>query len=93
MGELSDKVETFFEQVKEFSFANPQWIYLIIGVISLVLFIGILKNKSWAIDPNTGNQRLFYRTFGRTAFRIVIGSVFLLGTIAGFGLFLLYYFG
>lgn len=93
MEELSKKIEVLFEQVKAFSFANPHWIYLIIGVISLVFFIGILKNKKWAIDPSNGNQRFFYNLFGHTAFRVVAAGVALLGTIAGFGMFALYLFG
>lgn len=90
MEELQTKLEAFLEQAKTFSYANPEWIYLIIGIVFLVLFIGILKNKNWAIDPESGNQRFFYKTFGRTAFRIIVGGLFLFGSIAGFGGFYLY---
>lgn len=93
MEELSKKLEVLFEQVKEFSSDNPYWIYLIIGIISLVFLIGILKNKKWAIDPSNGNQRFFYNLFGHNAFRVVASGVALLGVIAGFGMFGLYFFG
>lgn len=50
------------------------------------------KNKNWAIDLNSGNRRLFYRTFSRTAFRMIVEKISLSDNVAGFELFLLYYF-
>lgn len=85
-------MEHFFRKVEAFFVQSPEYIYLVIGIICLVLFIGILKNKDWAIDPNSDNQRFFYNNFGRTAFRFVVGMAFLMGTISGFGMFLFFYF-
>ncbi len=84
MEEIFERLRTFFEKY-------PQYIYLIIGIVFLVLFVGVLKNKKWAIDPESGRQRFFYNTFGHKAFRFLIGTVYLLGTIAGFGSALLYF--
>lgn len=83
-------MEEVFNNIKEFFVEYPEYIYLIIGAVFLVLFIGVVKNKNWAIDPASGNQRLFYRWFGHKAFRICIGIIYLLGIIAGFGGFFLY---
>lgn len=84
---LSNKGDDYLEKAKAFFTEYPEYIYLITGVIFLILFIGTLKNKNWAIDPNSGYQRFFYNTFGRKAFRIVTGSVFLLAAITGIGFF------
>lgn len=83
-------MEKTLNDIKEFFIQFPQYIYLIIGIISLVLFIGVIKNKNWAIDPESGNQRMFYNTFGHNAFRKFIGFIYLLGIIAGFSGFLIY---
>ncbi len=83
-------MENIINDLKGFFTEFPEYIYLIIGIVFIVLFIGVLKNKSWAIDPESGNQRMFYNTLGHNAFRISIGVIYLLGTIAGFGGFFLY---
>lgn len=92
MEKISNILESFFENLKQTFLKSPEWIYLIIGVTCLIMLIGIIQNKKWAIDPNSSNQRFFYNTFGHTAFRFVVGFIFLLGCIAGFSLFLLYFF-
>lgn len=86
-------MEEILNNIKDFFTKSPEYIYLIIGLVFLTLFIGVLKNKKWAIDPNSGHQRFFYNTFGHQAFRIIIGGVYLLGMIAGFGMTMLYIFG
>ncbi|WP_299117439.1 Imm17 family immunity protein [uncultured Winogradskyella sp.] len=83
-------MEELLNNLKDFFTKFPEYVYLIVGIVFLVLFIGVLKNKNWAIDPNSGNQRMFYNTFGHKSFRVVIGIVYLLGTIAGFSGFILY---
>lgn len=83
-------MEKILNDLKVFFSKSPEYIYLIIGIVFLVLFIGVLKDKNWAIDPASGNQRFFYNTFGRKAFRLFIGAICLLGVIAGFGGFYLY---
>ena len=55
-----------------------------------MLFIGTIKNKNWAIDPESGNQRLFYTTFGHNVVKVFIGIIYFLGMAGGFGGFLLY---
>ncbi|MEW7280278.1 immunity 17 family protein [Aquimarina sp. 2201CG1-2-11] len=85
-------MEEQLNNLKDFFTDFPEYIYLIIGIVFIILFIGALKNKNWAIDPASGNQRMLYHTFGHKAFRIVISIIYLLGIIAGFGGFLLYYF-
>ncbi|WP_425487747.1 Imm17 family immunity protein [Mesonia hippocampi] len=62
------------------------------GVVFLILFIAIVRNKNWAISPSSGNQRFFYNTFGRKNFRIVIGTVYLLTSIIGIGGFFIVLF-
>lgn len=83
-------MEKVLNDIKGFFTEFPEYIYLIIGVVFLVLLIGALKNKNWAIDPESGNQRLFYQWFGHKVFRVFIGFVYLLGAIAGFSGFFLY---
>lgn len=83
MKEIFDKLRNFFSQY-------PQYIYLIIGIVFLILFIGAIKDKKWAIDPESSRQRFFYNTFGHQAFRLIISVVYLLGTIAGFGMAIIY---
>jgi len=85
MKEILKKIKNFFAEY-------PEYVYLLIGIISLVLFIGLLKNKNWAIDPSSGNQRMYYNTFGHNAFKKYIGIIYVLGMIAGFGCFFLYLF-
>ena len=85
MNEILNDIKEYFEKF-------PEYIYLIIGIVFLILFIGLLKNKNWAIDPESGNQRIFYNTFGRKAFKIFIGFVYVLGIIAGFSVFIIYKF-
>ncbi len=83
-------MEKILNSLKDFFVVYPEYIYLIIGIVFLVLFIGVIKNKNWSIDPESGNQRMFYKTFGHKTFRIFIGVIYVLGTIAGLGGFLLY---
>lgn len=83
-------MEKKLNNIKEFFIEFPEYIYLIIGIVFLVLFIGVLKNKNWAIDPESGNQRMFYNTFGHNSFRKFIGFIYLLATISGFCGFFLY---
>lgn len=83
-------MEKMLNNLNDFFTEFPEYIYLLIGFLFLVLFIGILKNKNWAVNPNSGNQRLFYQWFGPRALRVVIGFFFLLGTIGGFGGYYLY---
>ena len=83
-------MKKILNDIKNFFIQFPEYIYLIIGIIFLVLFIGVIKNKKWAIDPESSNQRLFYNTFGHNAFRKFIGFVYLLGIISGFSGFLIY---
>ncbi|WP_298311100.1 immunity 17 family protein [uncultured Aquimarina sp.] len=83
-------MEKTLNRLKDFFAEYPQYIYLIIGIVFLVLFIGTLKNKNWAIDPANSTQKFNYEIFGHKAFRIFIGIIYLLGTIAGFGGFFLY---
>ncbi len=85
-------MEELLNNIKMFFTKYPEYIYLIIGIIFCVLFIGALKDKKWAIDPASGNQRLFYNRFGYKAFRRVISIIYLIGTIAGFGGFFVYLF-
>jgi len=83
-------MEKILNSLKEFFAEYPEYIYLIIGIVFLVLFIGALKNKNWAIDPANSTQKFNYEIFGHNAFRIFIGVIYLLATIAGFGGFFLY---
>ncbi len=83
-------MEKILNDIKDFFIEYPEYIYAITGIVFLILFIGVLKNKNWAIDPESGNQRFFYQIFGRTTFKVIVGGIFLLGSIAGFGGFYLY---
>ncbi|SEL49005.1 Immunity protein 17 [Aquimarina amphilecti] len=84
-------MEKILNNVKDFFTEFPEFIYLIIGIVFLVLFIGTVKNKNWAIDPESGNQRMFYNMFGHKTFRVFIGVVYILGTVAGFCGFFMYF--
>lgn len=84
-------MEEILNNTKDFFTKSPEYIYLLIGIVFLILFIGTLKNKNWAIDPESNAQRFFYQTFGLATFRIVIAVVYLLGIIAGFGMSLFYF--
>ncbi len=83
-------MEKLFKNLKMFFTKHPEYIYLVIGVIFCVLFIGALKDKKWAINPESGHQRFLYNNFGHRVFRILISVIYLIATIAGFGGFLLY---
>ena len=83
-------MEDIFNKLQAFFYASPEYIYLIIGIVFLVLFIGAVKDKTWAIDPESNAQRMFYNAFGHKVFRIFISGIYLMGTLAGFGGFLLY---
>lgn len=85
-------MEEILNKLKDFFTKSPEYIYLTIGMVFLILFMGVLKDKKWAIDPNSGHQRFFYNTFGHKAFRLIIGVIYLLGLIAGFGMTMLYAF-
>jgi hypothetical protein len=71
------------ESIQRLLLSSPKYSYLIIGLIFLSFFIGVIKNKKWAIDPNSNHQRAAYNLFGRTLFRWFIGFIFLLGAFGG----------
>lgn len=85
-------MEKTLNELNVFFTQSPQYIYFIIGVVFSVLFYGALKDKKWAIDPESGQQRFFYNTFGHKAFRIIVGVIYFLGIIVGFGMMLLFYY-
>jgi hypothetical protein len=83
-------MDEIFNTLKDFFAASPEYIYLIVGIVFLVLLIGAIKDKKWAIDPESTSQRMLYNTFGHEVFRILIGGAYLLGTLSGFGGFVMY---
>ncbi len=85
-------MENLLNSLKVFFTKYPEYIYLIIGIVFFILFMGTLKDKKWAVTPQNMRQKDFYNTFGHKAFRIFIIGVYLVGIIAGFGGFLLYLF-
>lgn len=83
MKEILNNIKNLFAQ-------SPAYGYLLLGVMCLVLFIGTLKNKNWAIDPANSTQKFNYEIFGHSAFRIFIGVIYLLGVIVSISGFFLY---
>mgnify|MGYP000221085034 FL=1 len=77
-------MEEKFNQIKDFFGENPHYAYLSIGIVFLVLAIGHLTNKNWAIDPPNSTAKFNYEIFGHNAYRIVTGILFLIAAIACF---------
>jgi len=83
-------MDKIINPIKELLADSPEYIYLMIGFVFLILFIGVLLDKDWAISPGSTSQRSFYNNFGRKTFRVFTGIGYGLAVIAGFGVFFLY---
>lgn len=68
------------EQITDFVSANPQYGYLIVAGLFLIVLIGLLLDWDWVVEPGGGyfNIAYFIEMFGRKTVRLVMGSVMLI---------------
>lgn len=77
--------------MKNFFYNSIHWFYLIVGIIFLVLFIGLLTNKKWAIDRFDYNQRFLFNILGPYTYRIFVGILLFLGSISSLLIFFVFF--
>ncbi len=80
---FADKVDTFFENVKE----DPLFAGVMISLIGVIILIGTIKNSDWVLEGGNGmwNFAFISNTFGRNVARILVGIISIV--IIFFGIF------
>ncbi len=81
---MMEKLNEIYAKFEAYFKANPRYAFYLVGVVLLIMGIGSILGKNWAIDPANSNQRLWYNFIGRKWFGIITGLTFILGAIAAF---------
>lgn len=77
-------MEKLLSEAKEFIEQNPEYGYILAGVVLLIVSIGNFLNWNWATSPADYKQRYWSSILGHDTFRRVMGLLFLIGSIACF---------
>ncbi len=85
-----DFLNKYYEKAEKFFTENPSYIWMVMAVIFIVMGIGSVLGKNWAVDPANGRQRGLYRLFGHKVFGIITGILFIVAGLGSLAMFFYY---
>ncbi|TPN83356.1 hypothetical protein [Aquimarina algicola] len=77
-------MEELMDKTQQFMYNNPQYPYLILGIVCAILSFGNFKRKKWALNLSSFRQRMLYSFVGEKRFQIVLAIFYAIVALSSF---------